>query len=54
MITPGFITASVLTGVLLAITLALFIALPVKQPEGNILEENTFGSLELQREKNVK
>jgi len=46
--------ASLLTGVLLGITTVLFITLPTSQTNDNTLEENTFGSLELQKERSEK
>jgi len=43
-----------LTLVILGITLGLFISSQTKPIVENILGENTFGSLEHQKEKNVK
>jgi len=50
----GSIMGAFLTGVLLGIITVSFTISPTSQITDNTLEENTFGSLEPQKEKNEK
>ena len=50
----GFIMGNPLLVMTLAITMGLFISLPIKPTGENILDESTYGSLENLREKNAK